>query len=219
MWPASLCDEWGNVLLLKRATSLDVAEAIGKGMSVVTKRPDPYASCGMATYLMKVGDMKRVLVPGTLSQALVLGQGIRRAREQGQDPVTAAAALARGWVLFQGVVSKREWENTGGYQIGTTEIRGTGADAGHSFRVWFKNEHHLSWKDGQVFVSSPDLLSIVAAETAEPITNTYLAEGQAVAVIGMAAHPRLRTAAGIAVLGPRHFGFDLTYRPIEEWLN
>jgi hypothetical protein len=217
--PASICDEWGNVLILKHATSLGVAEALGKGVSIVTKLPDPYAFCGMACYLIQVSEMKRMVIPGSITRALALGQVIREARETGRDPVVAAADFVGGWVLFKGVVTRRNWEDTGGYQIGTTEISGTGQDQGHTFRIWFKNEHHVSWRDGQPFVTSPDLLAVVQDGTAEPLTNTYLSEGETVAVIGMKAAAPYRTPAGLEVLGPKHFGFNLEYRPIEELMR
>jgi len=216
IWPAAISDEWGNILILKRASSLDIAEAIGKAISVISKTPDPHVFCGMACYLMPVAEMKRLIVPGTLSKAYTLGQGIRHARERGQDPVSVAAQLADGWVVFRGTVTKREWQNCKGYQIGTTEITGVGSYSGHRMRIWFKNEHHVSWVDDEPFITSPDLLTVVDAATAEPITNTYLAEGNDVAVVGIAAPPQLRTRAAISVLGPKHFGFDLPYRPIES---
>jgi uncharacterized protein len=216
MWPASICDEWGNVLILKSASSLDVAEALGKGISMVTKVPDAHVFCGMACYAVPVREMKKIILPGTITRAFELGKAIREAREAGKDPVEVAANLAGGWVLFRGVVSGREWENTKGYQIGTTEITGTGEYSGHSMRIWFKNEHHISWLDGNPFVTSPDLLAVVHSSSGEPITNTYLAKGDAVAVVGMKAAAAYRSAQGVAVLGPRHFGFDLAYRPIED---
>jgi DUF917 family protein len=219
LWPAAICDEWGNAMILARATSLDVAERVAKGMSIVTKMPDPYAICGVAAYMMPVAEMKRGLVLGTLSRSLELGQIIRQARQAGEDPVAAAAQFVGGWVLFRGAVQRREWQNTGGYQIGTTAIAGAGDYAGRDFRIWFKNEHHITWRDGQPFVTSPDLLAVVDSTTGEPITNTYLAEGMAVAGVGAAAPAAFRTAAGIASLGPGHFGFDMPYRPIESWIS
>jgi hypothetical protein len=219
MWPAAISDEWGNALIIRRATSLDVGEKILKGMSLVTKLPDSYAICAVAAYLIPVAELKKALILGSISRSFTLGRSIREAREAGQDPVAAVLAALGGWVLFKGVVSKREWQSVGGYQIGTTDISGTERFAGHDFRIWFKNEHHITWLDGQPYVASPDLLAVVDSDTAEPITNTYLAEGMAVTVLGCAAHPAFRTAEGIATLGPKHFGFDLNYQPIEELIE
>lgn len=219
MLPASICDDWGNVLILKNAPSLDLIEAIGKGMSVISKLPDSHAFCVVASYLMPVAELKRSIIPGTINAAFEAGRAIRLARETGSDPIIAAAGAMRGRVLFKGIVNKREWQSIKGYQIGMTDIAGTGEHSGHAFRIWFKNEHHITWKDEIPFVTSPDLIAVVNAENAEPITNTYLAEGMKVAVIGAPAVSHWRTPAGIAALGPKHFGFDLAYRPIEELVD
>jgi DUF917 family protein len=121
MLPASICDDWGNVLILKNAPSLDLIEAIGKGMSVITKVPDSHAFCVVASYLMSVAELKHSIIPGTISAAYDAGRVIRLAREQEHDPVAAAADAIRGRVLFKGIVSKREWQSIKGYQVGTTE--------------------------------------------------------------------------------------------------
>ena len=52
-------------------------------------------------------------------------------------------------------------------------------------------------------------------ETAEPITNTDLKEGDRVAVIGMA-NKKYRTKRGFELIGPGHFGFNIPYVPIEK---
>ncbi len=219
IWPSTVCDDWGNVLVLKQATSPELAEALAKAVTNVSKAPDPYAYCGTACYLMPVATMKRRINIGSLSRALALGRAIRRAREEGQDPVAAAVHHAGGWLLFRGVVARCGWDSAQGYLIGETEIEGSGAFAGRHLRIWFKNENHLSWLDAQPFVTSPDLITTVQADTAEPITNTWMAAGRAVAVIGMAACAPLRSPEGVAALGPKHFGFDLPFRPIEAVLG
>jgi DUF917 family protein len=49
-----------------------------------------------------------------------------------------------------------------------------------------------------------------------PYTNTLLPEGARIGVVGAAADPRLRTPAAVDLLGPRHYGHDLDYTPIEQ---
>ncbi len=213
--PAAIADPWGNVLVLKEVGSLALAEAIGKSVSIVTKKADPLASCAHAGFLMSAKDMKASIIPGTLTRTLAVGAAIREARTRGEDPVRAAAAMA-GWVLFEGTVVKKEWESREGYMYGTTTIRGEAGCAGEELRIWFKNENHVSWRNGKPFVTSPDLMCVVQRETAEPTTNSDLAEGTRVAVLGFRADDRYRSARGVELLGPRHYGFDLAYVPIEE---
>jgi DUF917 family protein len=158
----------------------------------------------------------RIYVPGTISESLALGRAIRKAREAGDDPVVAAAQGVDGWVLFRGTIRARDWRNTG-YMEGTQDIEGEGAFAGHVLRIWFKNENHLSWLDGDDWVASPDLMEICDAESGEPLVNTYLEVGDRVAVVGMRRRAIWDSPQGLATLGPVHFGWnDFRYRPIED---
>ena len=53
--------------------------------------------------------------------------------------------------------------------------------------------------------------------TGEPLVNTYLEEGSEIAVVGARRRDVWDSQAGLATLGPAHFGWnDFTYRPIES---
>ena len=213
--PGAIVDPWGNVLLVKQTASELLTERIGKLVSIATKLPDMKASCAHAGFLMSGKDLKRVAVPGGITRALAVGRAIRAAKARGADPVAAAAEALGGWVLFRGRVAKKEWESREGYMYGTTTVEGEGADANHTPRVWFKNENHVTWRDGAPWVLSPDLIMTIGAD-GTPYTNTLLPEGARIGVVGAVADPRLRTPAALDLLGPRHYGYDLAYTPIEE---
>ena len=213
--PAVMCDEWGNVIVMKKTVNLDVAERFGKALSIVTKLPDQYAPCNYAGFLMTGAELKQWIVPGTVSRSLRVGRAIREARESGRDPVAAAADALGGWLLFKGTVAEKEWESREGYMYGSVSIEGSGDYRAHSFKIWFKNENHISWLDGRPFVTSPDLLCVIGSEDGEPITNTVLQPGMAVAVLGARAD-WYRTQEGLRAMGPRHYGFDIDYTPIEQ---
>ncbi len=99
---------------------------------------------------------------------------------------------------------------------GTTHLKGLGDFEGHTMSVWFKNENHIVWKDNEPYVTSPDIVSLVELETGEPKTNTAITAGDAMAVVGMKGVEAFRTARGLQILGPEHFGFDIDYVPIEK---
>jgi DUF917 family protein len=212
--PGAIADPWGNVLLVKQTASELLTERIGKLVSLATKLPDMTASCAHAGFLMSGKELKRVAVPGGITRALTVGRAIRVAKAGG-DPVAAAARALGGWVLFRGRVAKKEWENRDGYMYGTTTVEGEGDDAGHVLSVWFKNENHVTWRDGTPWVLSPDLIMTIGAD-GTPYTNTLLPEGARIAVVGATADPRLRTPAALELLSPRHYGHDLDYTPIEK---
>jgi DUF917 family protein len=131
----------------------------------------------------------------------------------GQD--AAAAAAAGGRVVFRGRVVSFDWEERDGFTWGELELAGEAADAGSSYRIWSKNENLLAWRDGVPDVTAPDLTCCFSAETGEPITNPHHEPGAAVTVVGIPAAPQWRSTVGVATLGPRHFGFDLDYVPLE----
>ncbi|MDH7484765.1 MAG: DUF917 domain-containing protein [Anaerolineae bacterium] len=210
-FPLASVDRWGNVVILKEACSPHMLERIGKMLAVAA-----FGTCTIAATLLSGREMKEIIVPGTLTRCLHLGRAIRQARERGDDPVQAAIEHTGGWLLFEGEVTGKEWEDREGYMIGTTHIKGTGRFAGHGLDVWFKNENHVSWLDGQPYVCSPDLVTIVDQETGEGFTNTVIDAGHRVAVIGIKGLEAFRSERGLAAAGPRYFGFGVDYVPIEE---
>jgi DUF917 family protein len=98
---------------------------------------------------------------------------------------------------------------------GTHTLEGTGEWEGRSLRVWFRNENHVSWLDGDPWVASPDLIEFCDPRTGEPLVNTYLELGQEIAVVGRRRRSQFDSEAGLDTLGPRHFGFDLEFAGIE----
>lgn len=213
-WPFTSVDRWGDITIVKEVCNPLMMERIGKMLSVAA-----YRGCAIASTLLRASDMKRSVVPGTLTRCLELGRAIRRACEANQDPIQAAVAFTNGWLLFEGEVTAKNWQDCDGYMIGTTHLQGTGIYSGHRFEVWFKNENHISWLDQNPLVCSPDLLVIADQTTGEGITNTRLERGMKVSVVGVKGLEAFRTEAGLAAAGPQHFGFTIDYQPIEVLAN
>jgi DUF917 family protein len=212
--PMTSADAWGNVAVLRETHGYDAAEAIGKMLSIPAYEP-----IGLACFAAKVKDMKPWVVRGTMTRNLNTGRAVREARERGDDPAEAFAQAANGTVAFRGTVTTKEWESRGGYMYVDLRVAGSGNFAGQDLRIWAKNENHLTWLNGEQFVTSPDLIQCVYAGDGEPITNADIKEGDDVAVV-VVANPLYRSDEGIELLGPHHFGFeDVTYRPVEEILR
>jgi DUF917 family protein len=208
--PWASVDEYGNTIVIRRAASNAFAERIGKHLAQAS-----FGLIGCALVPLAASEVRRIYVAGTISESMVVGRAIREAQEAGNDPPAAAARALDGWVLFRGRIVEREWRNTG-YLEGTHEIDGEGPSAGHRLKVWFKNENHLTWLDGADWVASPDLIEVCDAVTGEPLVNTYLKQGDRVAVVGARRREVWNSEAGLATLGPAHFGWhDFTFQPIE----
>lgn len=208
--PFALADHFGNEIVVTASPSNAWTERISKHLALSSLG---IIGCGFAA--LPASEVREIAVPETLTEAMRLGAAIRDARERGTDPVAAAADAIDGWVLFRGKIVGREWENTG-YMEGRHTIEGTGSFAGHVLEVWFRNENHVSWLDGEPWVASPDLIEFCDPDTAEPLVNTYLELDQEIAVVGRRRRDAFDSAGGLATLGPQHFGFDIEFRGIEQ---
>lgn len=210
-YPAAITDWWGDVLILKEAAATKMGERMGKMLAVAS-----YGVVFVASMVLSVKDTRETVVPGTLTLSYELGKAVRQARQAGKDPVAEAVRMLEGWELFRGEVTGKEWEDKEGVMVGTTHIRGTGPYAGHSMDVWFLNENHVAWLDGSPYVFSPDLIILADPASGEGYTNTEIKAGHPVAVLGTRVFPAFRSPKGIEFFGPRYWGFDFDYVPIEE---
>lgn len=209
--PIICCDAWGNVTIIRETHGYDMAEQLGKMLSIPAFEP-----IGLACFTMKVKDAKNAIIKGTMTRNMVAGAAVREAVENGNDPAKAFAEVSDGYVLFKGDVTKKEWSNTGGYMIVDLQIQGVGNYDGHELKIWAKNENHLSWLDGEEYVMSPDLIQCIDAKSGEPLTNADIKGGDTVSVVGFK-NEKYRTEEGIKLLGPYHFGFKhIEYVPIEK---
>lgn len=210
LWPISSVDEYGNICVIKNATNVLIAERIGKYISAASF--GVAAQCG---FLMKGKEAKKTVIPRTISECLEIGKFIRESRESGLKVLDYLVRKVNGWFLFKGIVAAKETEDKDGYYWGVHTINGLDEFSGQTFKIWFKNENHISWKNDKTFVTSPDLIIVVDMNTGEPITNTNLKINDRVGVIGIKAKEIFRTEKGLDILGPKHFGFDWSYRSIE----
>lgn len=209
--PLVMCDLWGNVNIIESAINFGMVEEYGRSIVMVTNQ-----MTGNIGFLMKVKELKEVMIPGTLTDSYVVGKTIREAREAtGHDPVEKVVEVIGGHLLFKGTVIEREFEDKKGFMFGTHVFEGLDEFQGHTFKIWFKNENHITWLDNKPYVCSPDIITVVALGDCEPITNTYLKVRQQVAVIGKP-HIKYRNKGDVNLLTPKHFGFDIEWEPMER---
>jgi DUF917 family protein len=210
-WPFSSVDKWGNVTIVKFTVNPHMLERIGKMLAVAA-----FGGTTMAATPLSGKEMKECLIPGTLSKCLDLGRTMRRALGAGEDPIDAALQAVGGWRLFEGTITGKDWEDRGGYMYGTTHIQGTGDYDGQTLDVWFKNENHVTWLNGEPWICSPDIVTLAYRDTGEGTTNTLIDAGDQVVAVGIKGLEAFRTPFGLdEASGPRYFGFDIDYVPIE----
>jgi DUF917 family protein len=156
------------------------------------------------------------MVLGTLTLCQELGRVIAQARAEHTDPVQAVAGRLNGHAIFQGRVADVERRTETGFARGRAVLAGLGPYGGAKLELNFQNEHLVAIRDGRVLASVPDLIVVLDNDSAEPITTEEIRYGFRVCVVTAPCDPRWRTDAGLALVGPRYFGYDFDYIPVEE---
>lgn len=212
--PAALVTRWGDTIVVDKAVDDYRYEDIARSIAVASG-----GGVYNARGVMNGAQIKKATIQGALSEAILFGKTVREAKASGKDPIDALMKAANGYALFKGTVAKAEQKGERGFTWWDIELKGTGAYAGHVYRIWVKNENMVAWLDGKPDVAAPDLIYNLDPATGYAMSSNDLggyAMGAEVFMMGRAANsPAWRTAKGIELIGPRHFGFDFDYTPIE----
>lgn len=212
--PIAFASRWGDIVLINSVVDGYRQEDLGRAIAVAS------GGGASAATAMVAKDLKRGLIAGSLSEAILFGRTVREAREQGRDPIEAIVRAANGFKLFQGIVTASADRGERGFSWSNVEIRGTKEFTGHTYKVYVKNENIVSWLDGKPDAMSPDAIANLDPTTGDtinpPTLGAYIVNQEVVFVGWPNAPQQWRTPKGIEVFGPRHFGFDFDYVPIEE---
>lgn len=175
----------------------------------------------MSSYPMSGAQLKRTAVRGTLTLARDIGRAIVRGRREGDAVETLVSYLRttpyynQCKVLFDGKVHDIKRETTKGFSVGHCHLSALdGSD--RVMEVSFQNEHLVARENGRTRAIVPDLICLVDRETAEPVPVEALKYGQRLKVVATSAAPIMRTPPSLAVFGPRAFGLEEDFVPLEE---
>jgi DUF917 family protein len=209
--PGALADPRGHEVVFD---GIDDAMTLERYARAVTIQMG--GAAGYAFPPMTAPELRATAIPGTISLAVRIGAAVRAARAGHADPVAAALDAAGGERLFRGKLIDVERRLVGGFARGVVQIQGTDGHAGQRLQIDFQNENLIARRDdGSVLAVVPDLICIVDADSAEPITTEILRYGLRVEVLGIPAPEALKTQVALAVIGPAAFGYpDVPYVPI-----
>ncbi len=209
--PLAAVSAFGDSLILEKVARDSRIEDLLRALSVASA-----GDLGVTDAALSGLEIRRsgALIVGTISKARALGQAVRQSVAAGTDPVAALLATVPGYRLFQGAVLECPWRDEAGFLVGEVLIAGRGEFAASRYRIRFKNENIVAWKDDAVSVLPPDLISVVDSGTAVAIANPEFEPGRLVTVLGFPAPALWRTPAGLRVFGPAHFGLAEAYRPL-----
>jgi DUF917 family protein len=207
--PAAIADEKDNSVVFTGTQDMFWLERLSRATAV-----DMGATAGYALPPMRGEFVRRVAVPGTVTQAIDLGYAVLLARRKKRNPVEAILKACDGVLLFEGKIVDVNRRLARGFAVGRATLHGLGADAGATLAIDLQNENLIAIRDGTPIATVPDLICMVDLESGQPITTEVLRYGLRVAVLGLPCHPLLSAPEALAVIGPRAFGYDLEYRPL-----
>jgi len=179
----------------------------------------------IATYPLTGRQVKEASILNSQSIAWAAGHAVMRARQEHLDPIEELLKSLKkerdveGFRVFRGKIVdiRRDFgsETTKGFTLGQVIMEGIDEYKGQTASLDFQNEWLNLRVDGEVLCLPPDLIAILDSETGEPIRTDIMKYGYRGTIVLIPAHERMRTPKGIEMFGPRHFGYDLDYVPVE----
>ena len=208
--PMAVADEKGNSIIVRDTISPVWAERLARAATIQMGCVACYAVAPMTPE-----QVRRTAVPNTLSLARDLGLAVQTARDSGGDPLQAILETCPGRILFTGKVVDVDRRTTSGFARGRLTIDGIDSCQGSAMTIDFQNENLVARVDGEIVCTVPDLICAVTTDTGEPVTTELMRYGLRVAILGFPAPALWSTPEGLAVAGPRAFGYDTEYIPLE----
>jgi uncharacterized protein len=205
--PAVMTDERGNLVVFQAISGhwmerLERAAAVEFG-----------GSASSTEFSLTAAQARTATVRNSVSLAIRIGEAVT---DVTGSPVAALIAEIGAFQLVTGKVSDVDRRVTSGFVRGSVVVEGLGEDAGRLIRLELQNENLVALERGRILASVPDLISVLDSETADAIPTERIRYGQRVVVIAFPCDPVWRTDRGVAATGPRAFGYDFDYVPVEE---
>jgi len=204
--PSVMADERGNRVVMRMRDG-HWMERAARALSV------QFGGRACSTeYTLTVAEARSATVRRSVSLAIRIGEVMSR----GDDPLKVLGEEIGARLLIDGKLVDVERRMTGGFVRGSAVIEGLRDDSGRLMRLEIQNEYLVALEDGEVRASVPDIITVLDSESGDAIHTERLRYGQRVSVIAFACDPIWRSPRGLELAGPRAFGYDFGYVPIEE---
>jgi len=208
MSPMAIGDIRGNAVVVAQAESPKWVERMSRAVCTVLGSTAPTAKAPRTGR-----EVKDCGILYSVTRAIDLGRTVHDARARHTDPVAAVLESQAGRLMFSGKIHDVDRRTTAGFLRGSARLEGLDGDQGSSFEVDFQNEYLVGRRDGLATVMVPDIICLMDSETGEAVGTETLRYGQRIRVIALPAPPILSTPAGLTLVGPRAFNYDLDYCP------
>lgn len=209
--PLAIATYFGDLFILIESMSDDRVENLCRYLSRISDGRVAVARCPV-----RGKEILKAIHPHSISLAIDAGRAIR---EEKEEPVEALRRVLKGSKRFEGHVESFFREAKDGFMWGNITFKGERDFEGENFRIWFKNENLIGWRNDKLDISCPDAITIVDSENAEGLYNwgDHFYKGKRVTIIGIRSIEIWRSERGLEIFGPRHFGFDFSYKEYNDW--
>jgi uncharacterized protein len=207
--PAALADPHHNTVIWQQVKDPLTLERQARAVTIQMG-----GSAGFAFPMMSGAELKRTIIPMTMTFARRIGDAVRSARKMHRDPVEEVVKQCGGQMLFAGKIVDVERRMSAGFARGSLVLEGLSDYRAQRMAIDFQNENLIARRDGEVVAIVPDLICIVDRDTAEPVTTEVLRYGLRVAVLGIPAPAILKNSIALKAVGPAAFGYDEPYREL-----
>jgi DUF917 family protein len=208
--PMALTDEKGNSTLFKTITN-KWTEDLARAVTMVSG-----GAVSISLYCMDGAVMKKYCVRNIVSRSEKLGKAIREAKHGPLSPEENFLSACEGYKIFRGKITDIQREVRGAFNFGKAIFEGSGEYKGENAFVEFQNENLVVSVEGEIRATTPDLICLVDTETFIPLPTDALKYGKRVLVVGLKCYEAWRSPKGIEIVGPRYFGYDTDYIPVEQ---
>ncbi|HIH98775.1 MAG TPA: DUF917 domain-containing protein [Thermoplasmata archaeon] len=202
MTPFSIVTPYGDEIIVPRVKDDFEGEKVMRGMVTATG-----ANVGVTSHPRVGKEVRDSVVKGSITFALKIGRALKN-----KNPVDSLVESG-GILLFRGVATKASWKDKGGFTPGEFELRGIEEFEKEAYKVSFKNENLISWRNEKVDVTIPDLICTLTPE-GKPVINPNVRKGKEYVIVGFRAPKIWRTSKGLELFGPKYLGLDSKYIPV-----
>lgn len=212
--PAALTDAKGTVMIVADAPSPEDLEHLMRAATISMG-----CTAMMATAPMSGAFIKAHGILNSVSLAHCIGTAIAQANDRRDDPVAAIAAASGGDCIFRGKIADIERKTRAGFARGVLRLEGLDDDKGRELHIDIQNEFLVAHENNKLVTLVPDLICVVDSETGNAVATEELRYGLRVSVLCLPAPARLRSDAALAIVGPRAFGYDHDFAPMQAAFN
>ncbi len=208
--PLTVADEKGNVFTVE-VVDIDALERFVRNITM-----EMGGAAYMAIYSMTAAQLRKALVPKSISAARQAGRALLDARARHADPIAAVVRATAGFCLFKGKVTEVLRQIDGRFSRGHATVVGLDEHEGKQATLLFQNEFLMLSAGELVLCTTPDLIVMLDLESGEPVTAEQTRFGLRVAILGIPCVQQWRTGAALELVGPSRFGYACDYVPVER---